>query len=897
MKKILLLFFILFQISLFAQISDLHNCAGNNVFDLTSQEAILIGSQNPADLIITYHVSLADAQNNMNVIANPSSYTSVSSPEAIYVRVENTNTTTVGYETFNLIINSEIVLTDLNVINECGGLGTILFSITGGNPPYTINLMLGSNVFITTTTSNNQMVFNNLGNGTYLVDVRDFYGCSAQFAATISSSLITAIAFPVSNNCISNGTITVQATGGSGIYQYSIDGGAAYQASPTFTNLSEGIYAVFVMDSNGCVAMTNEVQIVQPNPITATLQIVGNTVHIINVSGGTPPYTYFLDNILSSSSEFPYVPSGYHCFEINDSSGCGFMECVTINSIFSVGTNGTYQDYNNDGFVNIGDVISYTFSLTNTQTLDLTNITLDAFGLSTNGATLTTLSGGATDTTTFTATYVLTQEDINSGYVTRNFLFNGTYDGNSTSNGVVEITPLPITDGIKLNAFLDSNGNNIQDNGEPNINVGSFEYQINNGNTMHVESSNGIYYLYETNASNTYNLSYTLDATYQNFTVAQNNYTNITVPVNSGITTYNFPILGDYSPDLQVFLNQFGAPPRPGFVYQERIMYRNNGNMATNGTITFTKDAIVSINNVSEPGFVTNANGFSYNFTNLLPNETRYIYVRMQTPTIPTVALGDVITNSVTITLPTGDINPNNNEATLSQVVVGSYDPNDKTEVHGGKIVHANFTSSDYLTYTIQFENTGTANAINVKVDDVLDAMLDVATLKMIDASHDYILIKEGNNLSWKFDGIDLPPSVANTTTGKGYIVFQIKPMSGYAIGDIIPNTAEIYFDFNPAIVTNTFTTEFVETLGESNFKKNDFVVYPNPATNELFIHSKTNVTIDAVILVDVLGKTIYQEIVKAPFSRIDISSFQKGIYFLKVTLNGYEETLKIIKQ
>ncbi|VXB12809.1 conserved exported hypothetical protein [Flavobacterium sp. 9AF] len=819
MKKILLLFFILFQISLFAQISDLNNCAGNNVFDLTSQEAILIGSQNPADLIITYHVSLADAQNNVNAIANPTSYTSVSSAETIYVRVENTNTTSVGYETFNLIENYAIVIDFLYLIDCMSGVN-IQINATGGG-----------------------------GNFTYDVNNPDFNGA--------------------------------------------IMGNLIY-------GLQSGANQIIVTDQFGCTSSIN-VFLEQFEPLSVSLITNGNTI-TLNTIGGTPPYQYSISTNpteITSNNTFENLPPGYYCFYVQDQFGCVVSPtCLTIVDIIDLNSNGTYQDYNNDGFVNVGDVITYTFSVTNTQALDLTNIALDAFGLSTNGTTLATLSGGATDTTTFTATYVLTQEDINTGYVTREFLFNGTYDGNSTSKTVLETTTLAITDGIKLNAFLDSNGNNIQDNGEPNINVGSFEYQINNGNTISIETSNGMYYLYETNASNTYNINYTINSTYQDqFTVTQNNYTNITVPVNSGVTTYNFPILGDYSPDLQVFLNQFGAPPRPGFVYYERIMYRNSGNMATNGTITFTKDAIVSITNVSEPGFVTNTNGFSYNFTNLLPNETRYIYVTMQTPTIPTVALGDLITNSVTITLPTGDINPNNNEATLSQVVVGSYDPNDKTEVHGGKIVHANFTSSDYLTYTIQFENTGTANAINVKVDDVLDAMLDVATLKMIDASHDYVLIKEGNNLSWKFDGIDLPPSVANTTTGKGYIVFQIKPMSGYAIGDIIPNTAEIYFDFNPAIVTNTFTTEFVETLGVSDFKKNDFVVYPNPATNELFIHSNKNDTLDAVVLVDALGKTIYQEVVKATFSRIDISSFQKGIYFLKVTHNGYEETLKVIKQ
>jgi uncharacterized repeat protein (TIGR01451 family) len=186
------------------------------------------------------------------------------------------------------------------------------------------------------------------------------------------------------------------------------------------------------------------------------------------------------------------------------------------------------------------------------------------------------------------------------------------------------------------------------------------------------------------------------------------------------------------------------------------------------------------------------------------------ITVTMQVPTIPTVSLGNLITNSVSITPLTGDVVPANNTATVSQIIIGSYDPNDKMEAHGEQILHSSFSANDFLTYTIRFENTGTASAINVRVNDVLDSKLDENSIKMESASHNYVMDRIGNNINWKFDNIELPATSMDPIASNGYIQFKIKPKPGYAIGDIIPNTASIYFDFNPPIITNTFQTQFV---------------------------------------------------------------------------------------
>jgi hypothetical protein len=78
----------------------------------------------------------------------------------------------------------------------------------------------------------------------------------------------------------------------------------------------------------------------------------------------------------------------------------------------------------------------------------------------------------------------------------------------------------------------------------------------------------------------------------------------------------------------------------------------------------------------------------------------------MQLPNIPIVTLGNLLTNTANIAPISGDVVPSNNSFSCSQINIGSYDPNDKMESRGEKILHSTFTANDYLYYTIRFENT-----------------------------------------------------------------------------------------------------------------------------------------------------------------------------------------------
>lgn len=473
----------------------------------------------------------------------------------------------------------------------------------------------------------------------------------------------------------------------------------------------------------------------------------------------------------------------------------------------------------------------------------------------------------------------------------------------SNQPGFIRITELSTTvgqiycSGLRLNAFLDSNSNGTQDNGEQNFPLGQFTYELNNnGNVHNIVSPTGVYNIYDGNLTNSYDLSYTIDSNYASlYNVSTPTYSNVNAA--AGMAVYNFAVtvVQPYA-DLAVNIVPIVAP-RPGFAYQNKIIYTNNGNQTeASGTLAFNNDALVTITGNTQTGIIPTATGFTYNFTNLLPFETRSITVTMQVPAIPTVTIGGLLTNTASITPLTGDAVPANNSSSNTQIILGSYDPNDKMESHGDKILVSSFTSNDYLYYTIRFENTGSASAVNVRVNDVLDSKLDETSIKMISASHPYVLDRVDNNLNWKFDNIQLPISIANTNTGKGYVMFKIKPRAGYAAGDIIPNTSSIYFDFNPAIVTNTFNTEFVAQLEITEFENGDFVFYPNPVSDVVTISLKNNGSIANILVYDMLGKMI---ITKKPAGSVssqtvDLSAISKGVYLVEVTTDS---NLKVIKK
>lgn len=244
--------------------------------------------------------------------------------------------------------------------------------------------------------------------------------------------------------------------------------------------------------------------------------------------------------------------------------------------------------------------------------------------------------------------------------------------------------------------------------------------------------------------------------------------------------------------------------------------------------------------------------------------------------------------------LDANDCDTSNNTDYLSMIVGNSYDPNDKT-VNQPTIISP--TVQDEFVYTIRFQNTGTAPAQDVYIIDTLSQNLDWSTFVLLESSHPVVVTDLGNGVKrFTYDGIWLPDSTTNLLESQGFFSYKIseKPTNGEGVE--ILNTAYIYFDHNPAIITNTtFNINTSSDLGLNTIKEYAVSLSPNPVSTSL------NVTADGVIdelkVYDVTGKECLQITPAELSSTFSVENLEPGIYFVNVLVGKELQTLRFIKK
>ena len=231
-------------------------------------------------------------------------------------------------------------------------------------------------------------------------------------------------------------------------------------------------------------------------------------------------------------------------------------------------------------------------------------------------------------------------------------------------------------------------------------------------------------------------------------------------------------------------------------------------------------------------------------------------------------------------------------QSTNQTFVSNSYDPNDK-KVSKNKI-HIDDIDTR-LQYQVRFQNTGNAPALKVVVTDTLDSQLDISTLKIGTASHDFTVDFTDNNvLVWTFKNINLPDSTTDLEGSQGSFNYSIKMKPSVGIGDEINNTANIYFDFNPPIITNTTHTRVMNLTKEAEQLLLEALVYPNPTAGKIKITCAQNIS--SLEILSLQGKTIKTKHGNA-LSEIDIRDLNPGSYLLCITaFNGQKLTKQVFK-
>jgi hypothetical protein len=335
--------------------------------------------------------------------------------------------------------------------------------------------------------------------------------------------------------------------------------------------------------------------------------------------------------------------------------------------------------------------------------------------------------------------------------------------------------------------------------------------------------------------------------------------------------------------DLEVTIIPL-SPARPGFDATYNIVYKNKGNLIQSGSLTLSfEDAKMDLVS-STPVFATQGIGLlSWDYSSLQPLETREIELKFNINSpiqTPAVNIGDQLNFTAIINPMSGDEYLLDNTNSLKQIVVGSFDPNDKTCVEGNTV--GQDMIGQYVHYVIRFENTGTFAAENIVVKDMIDlTKFDLGSLIPISSSHSFVTrIANNGKVEFIFENIQLPFEDASND---GYIAFKIKIKPSLVVGDTFTNNASIYFDYNFPIITNIASTT-IQVLGNQDFEfSNYFNLFPNPASDVLNIQTKNTIELNALSVYNTLGQLVLVISEVSQIDAIDVSNLRTGSYFIKL--------------
>ncbi|MGB3590761.1 MAG: T9SS type A sorting domain-containing protein [Nonlabens sp.] len=455
---------------------------------------------------------------------------------------------------------------------------------------------------------------------------------------------------------------------------------------------------------------------------------------------------------------------------------------------------------------------------------------------------------------------------------------------------------------IQASAFLDSNNSGVRDAGEQAFPGANFTLTANNNASTNstINAGNlGEANFFDPNPGVQLNdITVDLGSLSPLFNVTTPDYDDVLSIANDTLFV-PFAVVEVSSSNRDTSIDMVsGRLPNPGFESSLYIVVKNELVGASTGTLEFTKDpaaTLVAVRNTSNgtdllatgTASVT-ATGFTLNYS-LTDFEAEIIRVTMDTPT--SSMIGDVFSHSAIIIPSSTDSNSLNNTAQLDMVTVASYDPNDINEAREPRIPIDQFTSSDYLEYTIRFQNLGTAAAQFVRVTSQLNFMLDLDSFEMLSSSHDYTLTRSFNQeVEWLFEDIQLPAEQDDVAGSNGFIKYRVKPLPGYDVGDIIRAQAFIYFDYNAPVVTNEYMTTF-DMAASINDQKVNASIYPNPLTETLL---KTNLQNGRFTVHNLQG----QQVKFGNFNNSQIEvELESGFYILTIESEEDKHRIKLIKK
>ncbi|MFN8277154.1 MAG: PKD domain-containing protein [Chitinophagales bacterium] len=729
-----------------------------------------------------------------------------------------------------------------------------------------------------------------------------------------------------------------------------VSGGLTYHWSNgattnNITTTSSGTYCVTVSANSGCIATACKTVNSCNLQVTIT-DSLSSAFHqlkaVVNVGGA---YTYAWSNGITTATNQVTAPGTYCVTVTNSQSGCSASACQVITPTSCTAAFTRFPFCDSVQFFAMGSGLQYSWSFGDGTSSNISNPSHTYHQSGTFVVKLRVFGVGCIDSSSQTLQVTTCpKSDTICGTVFLDNNGNGIQDTNESGigqaavyiNSTVVYTDasghysLPVTAGtyhiyhltgaqqthsipagqlyydsvivsgggwhcgynygVQNNSaiisgivYYDNNNNNVYDAGDAYAPYKSVQI----GNYYCYTNSNGFYSIML--APGSYTVSVPLTNPFSGYTV---NPASISVVLTAGqnATNNNFalhpPVGGACNAAVSLVPHTTVTPGRPAWY---NIYVNNYGNSVVSGTILFAYDPVLHFNYISPAGGTNDAvnHTYSINYSNLAPGHYLSYFISLRADS--TFQAGYQAFGMASITANCNESSLTDNIDTVHQTATASWDPNNKLVTPEGKGAQGYIATNQELQYQINFQNTGSAPAVNVVIHDQLPTTLDLNTLRVLGASHPYALQLNGNLFLARFSDIMLPDSTSDEVNSHGWISFKIKPVAGLQPGTEILNGASIFFDYNEGVVTNVArnTIEFpagIESLSENV----NIVLQPNP------FHSFTTLKITGandgvfnLVVTDLCGRVVQQQSSSAPLLVIDRNDIATGTYLYSLTQSG----------
>ncbi len=317
------------------------------------------------------------------------------------------------------------------------------------------------------------------------------------------------------------------------------------------------------------------------------------------------------------------------------------------------------------------------------------------------------------------------------------------------------------------------------------------------------------------------------------------------------------------------------------------ISYKNTGTFEESGEITLHLNSLVTYVQADPAPSVIANDILIWNYSDLKPFRSDNIALILTMP--DELSTGSFLQLATEISAEGGILA----DYTYTPEVICSYDPNDKLVMPVDSTDFNIIQQEQKLTYTIRFQNEGNAEAINIFIQDTLNANLDMSSFRVIDSSFPVLTSIMQNAVRFDFENIWLPAASINEAESHGYITYSILPKPDLTPGSIIENEAFIYFDFNAPIQTNKTVNMIFNPTSVHNISSVDQVnIQPNPANNMILVKSKAD--IEKIELYSLSGLMLYS----GKNDSIDVGEFAPGLYAIRIKTKEYNfiEILSIVR-